>query len=104
MAAGRFDVSVSEHLWNTWSAPPVCICRWELPQAFAKAATPIKADKFGPDCIQARSCGGAGREITTIQAGVLGNRSGGEDISEDCLTLIIWTKLQIGEKQEAVLV
>jgi cholinesterase len=101
--AANLDPTVSEYLAIPWAAPPVGKLRWQLPQPFAKSATPIKADKFGPACVQTTS-GGGNRNITGIQAGVLANLSAGKEISEDCLTLNVWTKPQTGEKKKAVLV
>jgi cholinesterase len=101
--AASLDSSVSEYLGIPWAAPPVGALRWQPPQPFPKSATPLKADVFSPDCVQSRGSGGS-RNLTGIQAGVLANLSGGKSISEDCLTLNIWTKPQSGEKKKAVLV
>jgi cholinesterase len=83
---------VSEYLGIPFAAPPVGNLRWEPPQPF-KGSGNLTATAWGPSCPQSappEAKGGAG--------------PGGDNMSEDCLHLNIWTKPQTGEKSKAVLV
>jgi cholinesterase len=103
--AAKLDTSVSEYLGIPLAEPPVGKLRWMPPQPFTLSMKPITAERFGPGCAQMDSTGGLIRgNITSIQSGVLGMLAGSRTISEDCLTLNIWTKPQTGEKKKAVLV
>ncbi len=59
-----------------FAAPPVGSLRWRAPQAAEKRSELLQATKFKPACMQALSSS-RGMAI--------------EDVSEDCLTLNVWT-------------
>ena len=103
--AASLDPTVSEYLGIPWAEPPLGKLRWLPPQPFPKSPKPIIADKFGPDCSQIN---GAGRllkgNVSSVQGGVLSSLAGGSKMSEDCLTLNVWTKPQTGEAKKAVMV
>ncbi|KAG4411817.1 hypothetical protein IFR04_015041 [Cadophora malorum] len=77
-------VEVSEYLGIPFAQPPTGSLRFQPPVAFNASST-INGTDFGFACIQA---------------------SGGNTLpqSEDCLTLNIWTKPQVGGKKKAILV
>jgi cholinesterase len=83
---------VSEYLGIPYAAPPVGPLRWRPPQPF-KGNGSLAATAWGPSCPQSappEANGGAG--------------PAGNNMSEDCLSLNVWTKPQTGEKKKAVLV
>jgi cholinesterase len=99
------DPSVSEYLGIPWATPPLGALRWQPPQPFPRSSKPIIASAFGPDCAQINSAKRISQSNTTgIQSGVLGSLAGGAHMSEDCLTLNVWTKPQSGEKKKAIMV
>ncbi|KAH9216473.1 carboxylesterase [Leptodontidium sp. 2 PMI_412] len=77
-------LEVSEYLGIPFAQPPTGSLRFQPPVAF-NGSSIINGTDFGFACIQA---------------------SGGNDPpqSEDCLTLNIWTKPQVGDRKKAVLV
>jgi cholinesterase len=103
--ASSWQKEVSEYLGIPFAVPPVGSLRWAAPQAY-KSSKPVGAHKFSPDC--AANVGApAGSKISygsvadTVK-GILGQA--GDEFSEDCLTLNVWTKPQSGEKKKAVMV
>ncbi|KAH8649770.1 carboxylesterase [Ilyonectria robusta] len=74
---------VSEYLGIPFAQPPIGSLRFEPPVPF-NGSHHINATEFGFACVQ--------------------TGSSDDPQSEDCLTLNIWTKPQVGEKKKAVLV
>jgi para-nitrobenzyl esterase len=72
-----------------FAAPPVGELRWRPPQPPAKWDGVLRADKFGPACMQGGPPGGA---------------SQGPGMSEDCLYLNIWTPAKSANERVPVLV
>ncbi|KAL2686746.1 hypothetical protein Neosp_004287 [[Neocosmospora] mangrovei] len=77
-------VEVSEYLGIPYVTPPTGRLRFQPPVKFNKSSV-INATTYGFACVQP------------------GNSSS-DPQSEDCLTLNIWTKPQVGERKKAVLV
>jgi cholinesterase len=104
--AARLDASVSEYLGIPWASPPVDELRFMPPVAIVKSFKVIVADDFSADC----PAMGASRipqirpKVPDFQAQILGDLRDRGKFSEDCLTLNIWTKPQVGEKKKAVMV
>jgi cholinesterase len=103
--ASSWQKEVSEYLGIPFAVPPVGDLRWTAPKAY-KSSKAIGAHKFSPDC--AANVGApAGSKITyesvadTVK-GILGQA--GDQFSEDCLTLNVWSKPQTGGKKKAVMV
>jgi len=71
-----------------YAAPPVGPLRWREPQPAGKWESPLKADHFGPMCMQ--------QAMTQAPAG---NR-----MSEDCLYLNIWTAAKSPAEKRPVMV
>jgi carboxylesterase type B len=99
---------VSEYLGIPYAAPPVGELRWQVPQPFKKSGNILVASKFGPDCSGAgavKKSPGSTSPLAGI-GGTLGETLGqtGHNFSEDCLTVNVWAKPQVGEKKKAVLV
>jgi cholinesterase len=97
--------TVSEYLGVPFAKPPIGPLRWKAPEAY-KSEKAIDASKFSPDCpanlaplvLNATS-------VNTVKGIVFASLSQyGDEMSEDCLTLNVWTKPQSGEKKKAVLV
>jgi cholinesterase len=103
--ASSWQPEVSEYLGIPYAQPPLGPLRFAAPKAFNGTA-PITAAKFSPDC-PANVAAAEGSKITyssvaaTI-AGILGQA--GDEFSEDCLTINVWTKPQTGEKAKAVMI
>jgi len=97
------DPTVSEYLGIPWGVPPLGPLRFMPPKRFPKSDKPLEAKKFGPDCPQMRASSNR-TGLTDIQKGVLSNLGGTNPLGEECLTLNVWTKPQLGEKKKAVLV
>ncbi|KAH7142843.1 carboxylesterase [Dactylonectria estremocensis] len=79
-------VEVSEYLGIPYATPPMGTLRFQPPVELNRSSTVNGAD-FGFACVQPSGGGGDS-----------------DPQSEDCLTLNIWTKPQIGESKKAVLV
>ncbi|KAI8725704.1 Carboxylic ester hydrolase [Fusarium sp. LHS14.1] len=77
-------VEVSEYLGIPYATPPTGRLRFQAPVKFSKSSV-INATTYGFACVQP---GG----------------SSSDPQSEDCLTLNIWTKPQVGESKKAILV
>ncbi|KAH7124980.1 carboxylesterase [Dactylonectria estremocensis] len=79
-------VEVSEYLGIPYATPPTGPLRFQPPVEF-NGSSVINATDFGFACVQP----GDGGQNSVPQ-------------SEDCLTLNIWTKPQVGERKKAILV
>lgn len=96
---------VSAYLGIPFGQPPLGDLRFEPPVAVTTFnASPFDASHFGPDCpsnhiptTEAFIGGPAGEKILTAEAQT------GRPLSEDCLSLNVWTKPQTGEGSKAVL-
>ncbi|KAK9779700.1 putative Carboxylesterase [Seiridium cardinale] len=109
------STNVSEYLGIPFAQPPVGELRFQPPVAFHGSET-INGTNFGYVCMQVDMFG----NIPHVQKRALGKREGTLTpdalaiiqqyfagvplISEDCLTLNIWTKPQVGENKKAVLI
>lgn len=100
--------NVSEYLGIPYAQPPLGALRFVPPVSITSGNKPIDATTFGFSChssqilysVAANATGitPAGRKIFDEWDQL------GDSFSEDCLTLNIWTKPQIGEEKKAVLV
>ena len=70
-----------------FAEPPVGNLRWKAPQPVAHWDGVRKSDAFGPACMQNAAAGGAGQQI-----------------SEDCLYLNIWTSAKSSGDKRPVMV
>jgi len=68
-----------------FAAPPVGALRWRAPQPAARWDGVRKADQFGPRCMQ-------------------GGGPGGQSMSEDCLSLNVWTGARSSSERRPVMV
>jgi carboxylesterase type B len=104
--AAKLDGSVSEYLGIPWASPPVNGLRFMPPVPIARSSKVIVADNFSADCpaMGASKILQAKPNIPAFQVGILGDLRDSGKFSEDCLTLNIWTKPQVGEKKKAVMV
>jgi cholinesterase len=97
---------VSEYLGIPYAEPPVGDLRWRHPRKLRKNAE-YSADKFSPDCPAKLVGASPSTNSTSASSGsssilsVLGQA--GDAFSEDCLSLNIWTKPQVGERSKAVM-
>lgn len=99
---------VSEYLGIPYAAPPVGELRWAIPQSFKKSDKVLVASSYGPDCPgvgAVKKANGSSNPLAAVGGGLAATfAQTGHKYSEDCLTVNIWTKRQIGEKKKAVLV
>ncbi|KAK7756464.1 hypothetical protein SLS62_001690 [Diatrype stigma] len=100
---------VSEYLGIPYAAPPVGERRW-LPPANYSGDSTIKATSFGPGCLEnpgsavSRTANADSPHLTDQGLYILGQMLDPiADTSEDCLTLNVWTKPQVGEEKKAVM-
>jgi para-nitrobenzyl esterase len=68
-----------------FAAPPVGALRWQPPQPAARWNGVRKAEQFGPRCMQ-------------------GGGPGGQPMSEDCLTVNVWTGARSASERRPVMV
>ncbi|KAH8900887.1 alpha/beta-hydrolase [Thozetella sp. PMI_491] len=113
--AATNTVEVSEYLGIPYARAPVGDLRFQPPVKYPYNSTDaISGDKFGPSCLSTNSTNGnndpnldAGLGLTEIGKYVLQGRGGlggtATAASEDCLSLNIWTKPQVGEEKKAVM-
>ncbi|KAH8666460.1 Alpha/Beta hydrolase protein [Xylariales sp. PMI_506] len=107
------NTDVSEYLGIPYAQAPTGTLRWQAPVAYSGSGT-IDATDFGSSCIQGRKVlltnrlGSKASIFTnpnTSQASIVEDYLGTQlPESEDCLTLNIWTKPQVGDAAKAVLV
>jgi para-nitrobenzyl esterase len=90
LVGGR-DGAVQAFLGVPYAAPPVGVYRWKAPQPAVKWRGPRQAAEFGASCVQQVFAGG--RPPWTHEYMVSGK------VSEDCLTLNVWTTAHAGEKR-----
>ena len=86
---------VRAYLGVPYAAPPVGPLRWKAPQPVVRSATPLRADKAGPACMQKLSRS----HLPWTEPFMVQN-----DVSEDCLTLNVWTASTGGRKPVIVFV
>lgn len=73
-----------------FAAPPIGPLRWKAPQPVTRSEKPLAADKIGPACVQKLSRS----HLPWTEAFMVQN-----DVSEDCLTLNIWTAGSLNGKR-----
>ena len=98
---------VSEYLGIPFAAPPVDELRFMPPQSYSRTNKTIVAASYGPDCPGAGAARKKSNQTTSATSGgavATTFSQAGHVYSEDCLSLNIWTKPQVGEKKKAVLV
>jgi carboxylesterase type B len=103
--ASSWQPDVSEYLGIPYAKPPTGPLRFAAPQKY-EGTSNINAARFSPDC-PANVASPPGTTITysSVAAtigGILGQA--GDEFSEDCLTINVWSKPQTGEKAKAVMV
>ncbi|KAK2608316.1 hypothetical protein N8I77_006934 [Diaporthe amygdali] len=106
-AANRTEVS--EYLGIPFAQPPVGDLRFAGPQPYL-SSEPFDASSYGLMCMRNAAAANysiltaEGYHLTSIAAEYLDTiQSQGYAMGEDCLTLNVWTKPQVGEKAKAVL-
>lgn len=106
-AANRAEVS--EYLGIPFAQPPVGDLRFAPPEPY-RSSSPIDASSYGLMCMRNAAqpdysiLTAAGYHLTPTAEEYLNTIQGqGYAMGEDCLTLNVWTKPQVGEKAKAVL-
>lgn len=95
---------VSEYLGIPFAQPPINELRWKAPQKYTDNKT-IEALQFSVDCPANVPAYNEHTKLDTSGGIVLSSLGQyGDSFGEDCLTLNVWTKPQVGEKKKAVLV
>lgn len=98
---------VSEYLGIPYAQPPLGNLRFAAPQPYTSNTT-ISGANYGPDCLV--FLGSVGENLSNPAVIEYGEASGGgtpqnpHNSSEDCLSINVWTKPQIGEANKAVMV
>ncbi|WYZ36261.1 hypothetical protein EsH8_XII_000011 [Colletotrichum jinshuiense] len=93
---------VSEYLGIPYAQPPVGNLRFQPPAKFTGSST-INGSAF-PTANASIPDGFANLGVPTSAVSVLGVLADPGSQSEDCLTLNVWTKPQVGEEKKAVMV
>lgn len=96
--AAKSNAQVSEYLGIKFGADTGGSARFLKPTAFRSTAK-LAADKFGDDCPGVLS--NVTGQLAAMASMILQNTK--TKASEDCLTLNIWSKPQVGEEKKAVL-
>lgn len=106
-AANRAEVS--EYLGIPFAQPPLGDLRFAAPEPY-RSSLPFDASSYGLMCMRNAASSNysmltaAGYNLTPIAEEYLNTIQGqGYEVGEDCLTLNVWTKPQVGEKSKAVL-
>ncbi|KAG8162502.1 hypothetical protein KVR01_008267 [Diaporthe batatas] len=106
-AANRSDVS--EYLGIPFAQPPIGDLRFAAPEPY-RSSLPIDASSYGLMCVTNTGnpdysvLTAAGYNLTPTAEDYLRTITGqGNAMGEDCLTLNVWTKPQVGERAKAVL-
>lgn len=106
-AANRTEVS--EYLGIPFAQPPLGSLRFAAPEPYRSSST-FNASSYGLMCTRNAAQAdysiltAAGYHLTPTAEDYLNTIQGqGYDMGEDCLTLNVWTKPQVGEKAKAVL-
>ncbi|KAH6657018.1 carboxylesterase [Truncatella angustata] len=109
------STGVSEYLGIPYAQPPVGELRFQPPVAYKNNST-ISGASFGDVCMALASFAGLpvlkrrgvqkreGTLTPDALAIIQGYSAGIPPINEDCLTINVWTKPQVGEEKKAVLV
>lgn len=106
-AADRTEVS--EYLGIPFAQPPIGDLRFAPPEPYT-SSSPFNASSYGLMCTRNAAQANysiltaAGYHLTPIAEEYFNTITGqGNDMGEDCLTLNVWTKPQVGERAKAVL-
>lgn len=106
---GANRTEVSEYLGIPFAQPPVGSLRFAAPEPFRSSST-FNASSYGLMCTRNAAQAdysiltAAGYHLTPTAEEYLSTIQGqGYAMGEDCLTLNVWTKPQVGEKAKAVL-
>lgn len=106
-AANRTEVS--EYLGIPFAQPPIGDLRFAAPEPY-RSNSPFNASSYGLMCTRNAAqpdysiLTAAGFHLTPTAEEYLNTITGqGYSMGEDCLTLNVWTKPQVGEKAKAVL-
>lgn len=102
--ASAWQPQVSEYLGIPFAAAPTGQLRWEYPHPI-RITGRLQTASFGPDCpVNLEKVVGVLPKDEDTKAVLLPLLQVGHPVSEDCLTLNVWTKPQAGERAKAVLV
>lgn len=100
---------VSEYLGIPFAQPPLGDLRFAAPEPY-RSSLPFDASSYGLMCMRNAAqpdysvLTAAGYNLTPIAEEYLNTIQGqGNAMGEDCLTVNVWTKPQVGEKAKAVL-
>ena len=94
LLSGLDEGSVRAFLGIPYAAPPMGALRWRAPQPPASWTGTLAADHFSPSCMQRPQSGGPWTHEYRIPG----------PISEDCLTINIWTPAKTGSEHLAAMV